>query len=69
MLDDTVVSLDIKENGRVSANIEGIVLSGYINDERLYIGDSTFYIERESKGFQTTETGNKFNKARYRRIR
>jgi hypothetical protein len=61
------VKLTISEDGRVKADVEGTRLSGYVNDERLYIGDAEFHIERAGEGFMTIQTGNRSNKVHYTR--
>jgi hypothetical protein len=59
------VSLHIKEDGRVSAKVKGATVHGYINDERLYVGDAEFYIDRAGSGFNTTQVGNTSNQVHY----
>lgn len=59
------VSLHIKADGKVSAKVDGARLHGYINDERLYVGDAEFYIDRAGKGFNTTQVGNTENQVHY----
>jgi hypothetical protein len=61
------VELSISEDGRVRANVEGTRLSGYVNDERLYVGDAEFHIERAGEGFMTIQAGNRSNKVHYSR--
>jgi len=61
------VSMHISSDGRVKAHVNSIRLSGYINDERLYIGDSEFYIDRAGDGFNTIQVGHNSNKVHYSR--
>ena len=61
------VKLSISEEGRVKAEVEGTQLTGYVNDERLYIGDAEFYIERAGEGFMTIQAGDRSNKVHYSR--
>ena len=61
------VRLSISEEGRVKADVEGVKLTGYVNDERLYVGDAEFYIERAGDGFMTIQAGNRSNKVHYTR--
>jgi len=42
-------------------------ISGYINDERLYVTDAEFHIERAGSGFNTVEMGNHSNQVHYER--
>ena len=67
MKHDSEVSLHISGDGRVSARVDGIKLHGYINDERLYVGDAEFYVNRAGKGFNTTQVGNTSNQVHYNR--
>ena len=61
------VQLSISEEGRVKAEVEGTRLTGYVNDERLYVGDAEFFIERAGDGFMTIQAGDKSNKVHYSR--
>ncbi len=61
------VKLVIQEDGRVKAVVDGVKLKGYVNDQRLYIGDAEFYIERAGDGFNTVQAGNRSNKVHYTR--
>ena len=61
------VKLSISEDGRVKGDIEGTRVTGYVNDERLYVGDAEFYIERAGEGFMTIQAGDKTNKVHYTR--
>jgi hypothetical protein len=61
------VNLDINEDGRVRAVVDGTRLHGYVNDDRLYIGDAEFYIERAGNGFNTVQMGDRSNKVHYTR--
>ncbi len=42
-------------------------LDGYVNDERLYIGDAQFYLDKAGSGFNTTQVGHSSNQVHYRR--
>jgi hypothetical protein len=61
------VKLVIQEDGRVKAVVDGVKLQGYVNDQRLYVGDAEFYIERAGDGFNTVQAGNRSNKVHYTR--
>jgi hypothetical protein len=61
------VEMNITRDGRVSAYADGQKVVGYINDERLYIGDAEFYIVPAGSGFNTVEVGNKSNQVHYSR--
>ena len=64
-----VVELDIGRDGRVTALIDGNTrLSGYVNDERLYVGDVEFYISRSGNGFNTQQAGHMSNVVYYSRM-
>jgi len=59
------VDLHISSDGRVSASVNGARLSGYVNDERLYIGDLEFYIDRAGDGFNSVQVSDRSNKVHY----
>lgn len=61
------VSMNIKSDGRVRAKVNGVILKGYVNDERLYVGDAEFYIDRAGNGFNTVQVGESSNKVHYSR--
>lgn len=61
------VEMDISNDGRVSAYADGQKIVGYINDERLYVGDAEFHIVRAGSGFNTLEVGNSSNQVHYSR--
>jgi hypothetical protein len=61
------VEMSISRDGRVTAYADGHKIVGYVNDERLYIGDAEFYIERAGNGFNTVEAGNTSNRVHYSR--
>jgi hypothetical protein len=61
------VDLRINSDGRAKANVSGTKLTGYVNDQRLYIGDAEFYIDRAGDGFNTTQVGDNSNKVHYSR--
>ena len=63
------VSMHIKPDGRVKARVQGTKLTGYVNDQRLYIGEAEFYIDRAGDGFNTTQVGDRANQVHYRRDR
>ena len=60
----TQVEMHISSDGRMRAHINGVNLTGYVNDQRAYIGDSEVYIDR---AFNTTQVGNKSNRVHYSR--
>lgn len=61
------VSLTVDPNGKVNASVDGTRLHGYVNDERLYVGDVVFYIDRAGDGFNTTQVGKTDNQVHYTR--
>lgn len=61
------VELDISDDGRVKAFVDGTRLTGYINDQRLYVGNAEFHIERAGNGFNTVQAGKRSNKVHYTR--
>lgn len=62
------VSIEVDEDGQARARIgNGTALRGYVNDERLYIGNLVFDLEREGNGFKTIERGNRHNVVHYYR--
>lgn len=63
----TDVKLEITSEGRASALVDGVRLHGYVNDDRLYVGDAEFYIERAGEGFNTAQMGDRSNKVHYAR--
>ena len=63
------VSMHIRADGRARAQVNGTTLKGYVNDERLYIGDAEFYIDRAGDGFNTTQLGDRSNQVHYHRER
>lgn len=65
MRHDTEVSMHINSDAKVTGYIDGGKIRGYINDERLYIGDAEFYVERAGDGFNTTQVGNASNQVHY----
>ncbi len=62
------VKMEINKNGRVLARVGGNKLKGWINDERLHIGDAVFDIERSRRGFVTSMKGDPYNEVRYHRV-
>jgi hypothetical protein len=42
-------------------------LNGYVNDQRLYVGDAEFYLDRAGDGFNTTQVGDSSNRVHYSR--
>ena len=59
------VNIEISSDGRAVVDAAGNRLKGYVNDERLYIGDLEFDIERAGDGFNTIEHGNRSNQVHY----
>jgi hypothetical protein len=59
--------LQIGADSRARARVNGINLTGYVNDERLYIGDLEFDIERAGRGFNTIQIGDSSNRVHYQR--
>jgi hypothetical protein len=63
------VELTISRDGRVSALVDGNTrLTGYVNDERLYVGDVEFDISRSGDGFSTQQVGHRSNIVYYSRM-
>lgn len=62
------VKLRINKDGRVKAQVENQELHGYVNDGRMYIGDTEFAIERAGDGFNSVQRGNRSNKVHYSRV-
>lgn len=61
------VEMHISSDGRLRAYVDGANLTGYVNDQRAYVGDAEFYIERAGDGFNTSQVGNRSNKVHYSR--
>ena len=61
------VSMHISSDGRLRARVDGTKLTGYVNDERLYVGNAEFYIDRAGDGFNTVQVGDNHNKVHYSR--
>ena len=61
------VDMHIDASGRVRAYVNGATLNGYVNDQRAYLGDAEFYIDRAGDGFSTTQVGNSSNRVHYSR--
>ncbi len=61
------VRLNINDEGRVRATVNGIKLQGYVNDRRLYMGDHEFRINKAHRGFKLTEVGNRRNVVYYQK--
>lgn len=64
----TDVSLRIDEDGRAVAHVRNQRLQGYVNDDRMYVGDVEFDIERAGNGFNTVQRGNRSNRVHYERV-
>ena len=63
------VKMRINEDGRVVAHARGEEIRGYINDERLHVGNTVFRIDQTREGFVTHQVGDRHNEVRYRRDR
>lgn len=61
------VRLSIDDDGQVVGHIEGTRVRGYINDDRLYVGNAEFDIERAGDGFNTVQRGDRSNRVHYSR--
>ena len=61
------VSIHISSDGRVTGHVNGGRVQGYVNDERLYVGDTEFYVDRAGSGFNTVQVGDSSNQAHYTR--
>lgn len=66
---NTDVVMSIQEDGRVRADANGQIVTGYINDERLHVGNVVFDISRTRGGFVTSQEGNRENEVVYHRTR
>ena len=65
---DAEVELTIKSDGRVKGHAKGQKVKGWINDERLHVGDTVFDIDQVRNGFVTTQKGNRHNEVHYHRV-
>ena len=63
----TEVMMSIDPDGRARARVDGVNLSGYVNDERLFFGNTEFYLERDGSGFNTIQANNTSNQVHYTR--
>ncbi len=63
----TQVEMEIDSDGRMRAYVNGATLTGYVNDQRAYLGDTEFYIEKAGDGFNTVQVGNSSNQVHYSR--
>ncbi len=63
------ITITIKSNGRVKADIGNRTIKGYINDERLHVGSTVFDVDRIRHGFVTSQIGDRHNEVRYRKVR
>lgn len=61
------VGMRIDGDGRATARVNGSTLKGYVNDQRLYVGNAEFYIDRAGDGFNTTQVGDRSNQVHYHR--
>jgi len=61
------VRMHIGSDGRVEAHTGGVDLRGYVNDQRLYVGNAQFEIERAGDGFNTVQVGDRRNRVHYSR--
>jgi hypothetical protein len=61
------VDMRIDADGRMTAKADGADLRGYVNDRRLYVGDSEFELQRYGDGFETVQVGDYSNRVRYTR--
>jgi len=61
------VEMHISSDGRVRARVNGASLNAYVNDQRLYVGNSEFYINRAGDGFNTVQVDDRSNKVHYSR--
>lgn len=61
------VKMHIREDGRVVAHARGEEIRGYVNDERLHVGNAVFSIDQTREGFVTHQVGERHNEVRYRR--
>lgn len=61
------IDMTITDDGRMTAYVKGIRLLGYVNDDKLFIGDSEFYIKNTGNGFTTTQVGHYNNVVQYTR--
>jgi hypothetical protein len=62
------VKMTIRPDGRMSANSNGQIINGYVNDGQLFVGNYIFAIDQTREGFVTSQRGDRHNEVRYRRI-
>ncbi len=62
------VVMKISSDGRVKAHIDDQKITGWINDERLHVGNTVFDIDRTNHGFVTSQVGDRHNEVRYHRV-
>ncbi len=62
------VTLTIDGDGEVSGTVGDLSLKGYVNDEKLHFGTATFDVDQTRDGFVTSQTGDRDNEVKYRRV-
>lgn len=62
------VVMTIRSDGRMTADIQGQAVTGYINDAQLHVGTYIFDIDQTREGFVTSQKGDRHNEVRYRRV-
>lgn len=62
------VMLRIRDDGQVTATVNGRSVHGYISESRLYAGNQAFDIDRTRRGFVTSQVGDRSNQVRYKRV-
>jgi hypothetical protein len=62
------IVMTIRPDGRMTADVQGQAISGYINDEQLHTGPYIFDIDQTRDGFVTSQKGDRHNEVRYRRV-
>lgn len=66
---DRDVTLTVSADGRATARTRDQTVSGWINDGRLNVGNTSFDIDQSRDGLVTTQVGDRHNEVRYRRVR
>ena len=62
------VVMKITSDGRVKAHARDHKIKGWINDERLHVGNTVFDIDRTNHGFVTSQVGDRHNEVHYYRV-
>ena len=63
----TDVYMTIESDGRVRAKTDSVRVNGYVNDRKIYVGDTVFEVQRTDRGFDTVQVGRWSNRVSYSR--